>query len=86
MKVFVNTVLLYFFFTLIAHSQSYGFVKSGVMGGTGGSLPFWMITNNFGRYSPRAVNTWLDAGIFPDTLNKNGKIKIDLGVEAFATI
>jgi hypothetical protein len=64
-------------------SKIHGFVETGILGGTGGSLPFWMLSNHYGRFTPTSENGYLDAGIFSDTLKQDQKFGFDWGGEAF---
>jgi hypothetical protein len=83
MRIFVFAVLIVVYLKPSALSQTSGFVNSGAIAGSGESLPFWMITNNYGRFTPQSVNAWLDAGIFADTIHITRKLKLDMGGELF---
>ncbi len=83
MRILIIAVLLGICKIIPVYSQVHGFASSGIMGGTGESLPFWMITNNYGRFTPQSVNAWMDAGIFSDTIHLTRKLKLDLGGELF---
>jgi len=60
-----------------------GFAETGIMAGTGGRIPFWMMSNRFGRFTPASQNTWIDAGIFSDSIGKDKKYGMDWGAEIF---
>jgi hypothetical protein len=83
MKYFILVIFLSFCLISPGFTQVNGFVKTGILAGTRRSIPFWMLTNEFGRYSPRPENVFLDAGVFPDTIELVRNLKIDLGAEVF---
>lgn len=61
-----------------------GFLENGVLVGTNQNLPFWMFSNQFGRFSPKPINGYLDFGLFIDTLNTGiNKLKVTTGLEGF---
>lgn len=63
--------------------QFHGFAETGLLAGTNGRIPFWMLTNRFGRFSPKSANGYIDAGIFSDSIDKKRVTAIDWGLEGF---
>jgi hypothetical protein len=60
-----------------------GFVETGILTGTNGRIPFWLLSNQYGRFSPESGNGYIDAGIFSDSLDKKKTLGYDWGLEGF---
>lgn len=82
-----ETLLLFMIIYLPSFSQNLyyrGFLESGILAGTNGSLPFWMISNKYGRFSPKNFNSYLDGGFLIDSINTGKKnLKLNGGLEGF---
>ena len=61
------------FLDLVAFGQTnkmHGHIETGLLMGTSGRIPFWMLSNQYGRFTPKAANGYLEAGIFSDSIQK----------------
>lgn len=61
----------------------HGFTETGILMGTSGRIPFWMLTDQYGRFTPKSVNSYMEAGIFSDTIQKGRKFDWDWGIDGF---
>jgi hypothetical protein len=83
---------LFIFLNIIIYSSSQlagqdlpinGFAETGVLAGTNRRIPFWLLSNQYGRFSPQSGNGYADVGIFSDSLDKKKTFGYDWGLEGF---
>jgi len=85
MKYRLGCFLLIVMSSLVTAQQGrvHGFFETGVLAGTKGRIPFWMLANQYGRFSPESANGYIDAGLFSDSLKSEKKFDWDWGLEGF---